>query len=177
MLSPRNSPLHVFCNATLIGDPYIRLVNSNGTILVSNDDSCTLGSEVSYTVTSCDTYTIREGCFGSGTCSGQVSIAGTNAPTMQPTVVGSAPTQGPSVAPSFAPPTVGGLTITMCPAYSATNTNSAQQNYAVCSFTTCGGTYTLSMCSTYGGSTTSGACIYVVFRHLSICLTDDWRDR
>jgi len=47
-------------------DTYISFVNSVGTALVSNDDFCGTGSQISYTVpqpdgTACATYTLREG--------------------------------------------------------------------------------------------------------------------
>jgi len=134
------------------------LVNSAGTVLTANDDSCGVGSQMTYTVTTCDTYTIREGCFTTTTCSGRVAIAGTNAPTLQPTALGSSPTVVPvlTTAPSFGPPTlaptVPGQTISVCPPFTTTNTNSAQQNYAVCNFNSCGGIYTLTTCRVSGGA-------------------------
>jgi len=137
------------------GDTYIRLVNNaTGAILASNDDACVLASSISYAITSCGTYSVWEGCFSSSACSGRVAISSTTlAPTIRPTVVGSNPTVAPSAVPTRAPSVA--WSVTMCPAYSATNTNSASQNYATCSFTSCSGSYVIGMCHN-GGSYSSG---------------------
>ncbi len=106
------------------GDTYLRLVNAAGTEVSSNDDNCgTRASYLTYTAPSSGTYTIRIGCFGSGSCSGNVRVRLAGTTTSPPSTF-----------------------------YSAENTNSAQQNtrnfYYYLSagytytFTTCGNTQT-----------------------------------
>lgn len=59
--------------ATFTGDTYLRLANSAGTFVASNDDSCGgLGSNLSFTAATAGTYTIRAGCYSSGSCGGTV---------------------------------------------------------------------------------------------------------
>ncbi|NVJ21282.1 MULTISPECIES: trypsin-like peptidase domain-containing protein [Myxococcus] len=55
------------------GDTYLRLTNSAGTSVASNDDSCSLLSFVSYTAPTAGTYTMRAGCYSSNSCSGTVA--------------------------------------------------------------------------------------------------------
>lgn len=58
---------------TFSGDTYLRLNNSAGTTVAFNDDSCSgRGSNFSWRVTTSGTYTIRAGCYSSGSCSGTV---------------------------------------------------------------------------------------------------------
>ncbi len=52
------------------GDPYLRLYDQSGTQIAVNDDYCGLGSQMTATITSCGTYTVREGCYTSGSCTG-----------------------------------------------------------------------------------------------------------
>ena len=55
------------------GDTYFTFVDSVGTVLVTNDDSCGLGSQILYTVpagTACATFTLREGCYSGSACTG-----------------------------------------------------------------------------------------------------------
>lgn len=53
------------------GDTYIRLFK-NGVEQASNNDACGLGSELTV-VSNGSTYAIRVGCFGSGSCSGNLN--------------------------------------------------------------------------------------------------------
>ncbi|MFP2932122.1 trypsin-like serine peptidase [Pyxidicoccus sp. 3LG] len=55
------------------GDTYIRLYNSAGTQVASNDDSCSLLSFASFRATTAGTYQIRAGCYSSGSCSGTLA--------------------------------------------------------------------------------------------------------
>lgn len=64
------------------GDTYLRLVGPSGTEVASNDDSSSansacsgLQSFITYTAATSGTYTIRMGCYSSGSCSGTVSWA------------------------------------------------------------------------------------------------------
>lgn len=154
------------CSMLLGTDTYLRLVNNaTGALLGANDDACFPGSRINYQITSCGQYSVYEGCFSSASCSGTVAIISTTlAPTLTPSFGGSAPSRVPTIAPTSvapsatpvpsAPPTVTGQVITYCPPYSTTNTNSAQQNYAVCTFSACAGNYVISTCGQYGGAFT-----------------------
>ena len=78
--------------------------------MAGNDDSCDSGSSMTFTMNSGDTVTIYEGCFDSADCSGTVNIISTS---LQVPII-------------FIP---------ACPYFSASDTNSATQNYYTCSFT------------------------------------------
>jgi hypothetical protein len=66
------------------GDTYIKLVDEAGNVLIENDDSYqTCGSsglasyftyEISGDTQVCNTYYLREGCYGDSTCSGQPHV-------------------------------------------------------------------------------------------------------
>ena len=133
------------------GYNYLRLYDpSTGEQLASNDDyGGYVCSQITYSFTaSCRTYELREGCFSSGSCSGQVYYSGSSvdAPTSLPSIsqAPNAPTQAPgtptrapgspSFAPTYAPTSTG-----YCPAYSASYTSSATTNYAICSIEACPG--------------------------------------
>jgi len=128
--------------------------NATGALLASNDDACSLGSELTYTVTACGTYSIHEGCFSSSTCSGQVAIASSNAPTNMPTT------------------TVPVGSTIACPTYSATNTISATQNYATCPFYACSGTFIIGVCQPFASGNFTGALLSVVLQVLdeNVCV-------
>jgi hypothetical protein len=89
------------CPSSFSGDTYLRAY-INGNQLASNDDSCGVGSSVTFNMTVGSTVIIAEGCFGSYSCNGTVVLTFTNlvlaigTPTVQPTAV--APT-------NIAPPT------------------------------------------------------------------------
>lgn len=146
------------------GDTYLRLTTSDGVPLAYADDNCAnQGSEFTYTVTSCDTYQVREGCYSTSTCSGVVTIySASSSPTVQPSIAATVPSQVPTLAPSpGAPsyiPTLPGQVFTFCPPYSAINTASATVNYAICTFSACEGNYVISLCEEHGGSHT-GTCV------------------
>jgi sugar lactone lactonase YvrE len=106
------------------GDQLLSLVNSSNTVLSTNDDSCSICSKIIYhTIGECQTYTIREGCFGSRSCSGSVSVSGalvlTASPTTSPTV---SPTFNPTLnpttgTPSFSPTAIPSEQPTLQPTY------------------------------------------------------------
>jgi len=102
------------CDAIRCGvttnDQYIRLLNSAGTLVTFNDDSCQRCSLLTYTVPpgAMQTFTLRQGCFSTSTCSGTFKVISLS-------------------------------TTISCPAYTATNTNNALANYVPCSFTACAG--------------------------------------
>ena len=67
------------------GDQFIRLFNADGLEVAQNDDGCDLCSAISYIspsdVGGCSKYTIRQGCFSSGSCGGQLQVAISNTTT------------------------------------------------------------------------------------------------
>ncbi len=86
--------------STFTGDTFLRLF-SGSTQIGFNDDSCGgVGSSITHTATAAGTVEVRAGCFNNGSCGGNVVIQITPA----------------------APPGGGSFD------FSATNTNSAQQN-------------------------------------------------
>jgi len=103
------------------GDTLLRLFDSGGRQLMSNDDGCGTGqftkcSRLTWSATdkyiaqygACQTFTVRQGCFGSGTCSGTVQILGNimSAPTgSSPAPTTRVPTARPSTQPSSVRPT------------------------------------------------------------------------
>jgi V8-like Glu-specific endopeptidase len=88
--------------ATLNGDSYLRLFGPGATEVASNDDACGgRGSNIVFTAVTSGNYEIRAGCYSSGSCDG--------------TVVWEISTG--------APPVGGGSYD-----FTASNTNSAQQN-------------------------------------------------
>jgi len=172
-----------------VGDTYLRLANNaTGVILSSNDNACGVASRITYAITSCGLYSVYEGCASTSSCSGTVAVSSTTlAPTLTPTYGGTAPSKVPtraptSAAPSVTPvpsmgPTVAGQVISYCPAFFATDTNSAQQNYSVCSFSTCGGNYLITTCRAYGGTFTGAYCllqeVFLCVLFLMVCLCHD----
>ena len=67
-------------------DQYIRLF-SNGMQVEYNDDSCSYCSAINYPVVSdtCQTYTLQQGCYSDGKCSGSFIITLSSSPTKTPT--------------------------------------------------------------------------------------------
>jgi len=64
------------CSA-FTGDTYFNLALNN-VVLISDDDGCgSVGSSITYTITQCGTYELREGCFSSSTCSGTTYVSST----------------------------------------------------------------------------------------------------
>jgi hypothetical protein len=134
--------MSTFSPGSCTGDTYLRLFDpSTGNQLAENDDfNGSLCSQITYTFTaSCRAYTLREGCYQSLTCGGQVVYSGntlsvqspslltTKSPSSKPTTN---PTQSqlPTTAPSTAVSTVPGTSY--CSSFSVTNTNSGTINYA-----------------------------------------------
>lgn len=87
------------------GDQYIKLYSGN-TFLTSSDDYCGACSAISYLVSgnssTCGNYTIYEGCFGDGSCSGSLLVSGAAYFVVSPTAMPT--TAGPSVMPTSASP-------------------------------------------------------------------------
>jgi hypothetical protein len=73
-------------NATLKGDTYLRLVDSNGTQIDFNDDGGKCGTRASMISfyaepdVASQNITIQQGCFGSGYCNATVTISVNSAP-------------------------------------------------------------------------------------------------
>ncbi len=114
--------------ATFTGDTWLRLSGPTGTEVASNDDSCGgRGSSITFTATTAGNYTIRGGCYSTGSCTG--------------TVVWQLTTGTPPATGSYS--------------FSASNTNSAQQNTVNQSVTVnAGQTITLGTCGVTGGAFT-----------------------
>ena len=118
---------------TCVGDQYIKLVDSQGVELVFDDDSSdtNICSFLQWTVnaTACANYYIHEGCFENEACGGELIVAFAG---VDGTLVAGVPSIPPTPAPTFES--------VFCPAFSASNTDTALVNYAVCSFSACEGT-------------------------------------
>ncbi len=114
--------------ATFTGDTYLRLYGPAATQVASNDDACGgYGSSITYTATTAGNYEIRGGCYSSGSCTATV-VWQTSTP----------------------PPSSGGTY-----SYSASNTNSAQQNTVNQSVTlSAGQQITLGTCGMTGAAFT-----------------------
>jgi hypothetical protein len=112
--------------ASFSGDTWLRLRGPSGTEVASNDDECGgRGSKITYTAPTSGTYEIRAGCYSSGSCSG--------------TVVWEITTSSPGTGGTYS--------------YSASNTNSAQQNTVNQSITaTAGQTITVGTCGMTGAT-------------------------
>lgn len=94
------------------GDQYIKLVDSRGDIVSTNDDTTNCGSYSSSRFSSltyskntygCDSFTLREGCFADNACSGQMQyiISYLHGPTASPSAIPT--TRRPSASPTFLP--------------------------------------------------------------------------
>ncbi|HYO73704.1 MAG TPA: serine protease, partial [Archangium sp.] len=117
--------------AIVDGDSFLRLKDGAGTEVASNDDSCGgRGSYIKYTVPAAGSFTIRGGCYNTGSCGGTVVWKVT-------------------------PGTPGGGGTTGSFAFSASNTNSAQQSTVNKSVTLAAGqVIKLGTCSVAGASGT-----------------------
>jgi hypothetical protein len=65
------------CSTAFTQDTYLRLMNPNGTELAANNNACGstgIQSRIAVSVPTTGTYVIREGCAGSATCNGLVTI-------------------------------------------------------------------------------------------------------
>lgn len=92
------------CDGVCSGDTYLRLYLGDQEI-ADNDDKCNVCSSLAFSTPStegCNTYTLRQGCYGSGQCSGTVKInrAGNFPPVAEPT---NAPAASPVVSPVASP--------------------------------------------------------------------------
>ena len=105
----------------------------------------------------------------------------TQSPTTSPSARPTAPTKpptplpsSPTVAPTFYPTVVSG---SICAPYSATNTNSATQNYAVCAIGICfGETVVMTTCSS-GGSYTGDTYLRLYSNAMTqVAVNDDYCD-
>ncbi|HYI03213.1 serine protease [Hyalangium sp.] len=117
--------------AAFTGDTYLRLFGPSATEVSANDDACGgRGSSLAFTASTSGNYEIRAGCYSSGSCSGTV---------VWEIVNGTPP-----------PPPTGGTYD-----YSASNTNSAQQNTVNQSVTLAAGqSITLGTCGLTGATST-----------------------
>jgi hypothetical protein len=115
--------------ATFNGDTFLRLFGPGATEVASNDDACGgRGSNLSFTAATSGNYELRAGCYSSGSCDG--------------TVVWEITTGSP-------PPAGGSYD------FSASNTNSAQQNTVNQSVTLAAGQkITLGTCGVTGATAT-----------------------
>jgi len=79
---PRQTITAQTCGAVLDGDTYLRLFHRDSNEeLVSNDDSCSTASKVSYTLSSnssCGYYTVQQGCFGNSECRASTTFSVTS---------------------------------------------------------------------------------------------------
>lgn len=140
-----------------VGNTYIRLFDAHGIALQNSVDSPSCGygkgsAYITYTVpgspSECQTFILRQGCFGNTGCSGVTVISGNRGvsssavPVLAPTPL----PRGSTFAPSSQSP------LFTCPPYMANNTNSAAANFATCGIRACGGqTFTASSCVAFGG--------------------------
>jgi len=127
------------------GDTYMRLLDASGSEIALNDDTCGVCSSITMKFNApCQTYTVKQGCFGSSSCGGTVAIAceGSNCEE-------AAPVTAPVAAPTDAPQS--------CAPYSASNTNSGTRNTVACPLYVCPGTeLTLYSCNGDGKSCDGG---------------------
>lgn len=97
-----NSASH---NYSCVGDTYIRLFNSTGSLVTYNDDMngiCGSCSGFSYKFNQpCQYYSLHEGCYGSNTCSGTAHISS----TVPITISTAYPTASVTTNPTSATPT------------------------------------------------------------------------
>jgi len=92
--------MSTFSPGSCTGDTYLRLFDpSTGNQLAENDDfNSNICSQLTYTFTaSCRAYTLREGCYQSLTCGGQVVYSGNTLPVQSPSLL---TTKSPSSKPT-----------------------------------------------------------------------------
>ena len=69
-------------NGRCQSDQYLRLFDASNKQIASNDDFCSVCSQIRYILTQpCQTYSIHEGCYSTGSCSGIISISSTSTST------------------------------------------------------------------------------------------------
>lgn len=183
--------------STCINDTFTRLFNSSNNLVSFNDDFCARCSQLTYIVPllpgQCGIYTLKQGCYSSISCSGTFSVRFSNdnptlsPTTLVPTFISTTPrptyppclipiTQIPTLNPTSLKPTIGPasvLSYVQCDPFSATNTDSAIQNTASCTFAACSGnTFLISNCA--GGSTCNGDTLIRLYDSSNILVfTDD----
>jgi hypothetical protein len=111
--------MSTFSPGSCNGDTYLRLFDpSTGNQLAENDDfNDSPCSQITYTFTSsCRAYALRQGCWSSSTCGGQVTYSGNTLPTRIPSII-------PSTTPTAIPSTSSPTTASFCASYSAYNSN------------------------------------------------------
>jgi len=86
------------------GDTYLRLYDQYGYHLAYNDDYYGVCSQITYTFSaSCQTYELREGCFGSISCGGRIYYFGSSAVSQSPIAIVTAVPTGVRAAPTSLP--------------------------------------------------------------------------
>jgi hypothetical protein len=135
---------------TLTGDTYLRLFNPAATEVASNDDACGgRGSSIVFTAPTAGDYEVRAGCYSTGSCGGRVVWTIEN---------GTPPP----------PPTGGSFS------FSATNTNSAQQNTTNRDISvTAGQRLTVATCGVTGASFTGDTYLRVYSGATNVASNDD----
>lgn len=115
------------CNAECVGDQYFILLNYDDVEVAVNDDGagadCGLCAEITYTTTqACQVYSLREGCYGSESCGGEVDVTGGSTSFTIP------PTPAPTTPTPF-----------NCAEYTSINTDNDMVNYQTCLISACAG--------------------------------------
>ena len=122
------------------GDTYLRLFDEAGAEVQANDDSCSRCASIEHSFTApCQIYSLHQGCWSSSDCGGTVKINHNNpdSPSISPVA---APVTAPTV-PSTAPASAPTAPVpSSCPAFTASDTESASQNTVACPVTVCPGT-------------------------------------
>ena len=127
--------------STCSGDQYVILFDASGNQLSVSHDSCGLCASLTYFVpmsSPCQTFSLHQGCYQQGACTGQMTVYGaaiaptpayvqptvspTAAPTAPPTSIPTTmptfkPTAAPSSVPSVAPSPVPSAKPTFIPSY------------------------------------------------------------
>jgi hypothetical protein len=63
-------------NGRCQSDQYLRLFDASNNQITSNDDYCSVCSQITYTLKQpCQIYSIHEGCYSTSSCSGTISIS------------------------------------------------------------------------------------------------------
>ena len=157
-------------SAGCVGDQLIRLFDSSGQQVATNDDYCGMCAQITYVVpglpNECTTYVLREGCWGNSDCGGVMSVAGGGIVVTKPTPM---PTQRPTMpyiagSPTFQPtptavvpttePTPSALT---CMDFVAGQTADNTVGFSTCGIYACAGTtFTVSMCPETPGASCDG---------------------
>ena len=156
-----------------VGDQMYALYDQSGSLLQSNDDTCGLCSQISFTASNladgqCQVYSLRQGCTGNSTCGGTTLLMGQGSFSLS-NVASFPPTTAPVISPvpSFAPkvptpaPTIAvtlmAQTTQLCPNYFAYGTSMDTTKVKTCGVYACPGTtFMISTCPTTPGAYCSG---------------------